>query len=90
MWRRRRPVMKLSRLWQDTDFSILVVLALLGVLLHTLTNGQYGFHRDELAGHVKNRYGVLNEETTRHPDVFVCGQPREPWPAFWKQFRYYG
>lgn len=43
-----------------------------------------------LAGHVKNRYGVENEETTRHPDLFVCGQPREPWPVFWKQFRYYG
>jgi hypothetical protein len=43
-----------------------------------------------LAGHVANRYGVENEETTRHPDAFVCGQPREPWLAFWKRFRYYG
>jgi 4-amino-4-deoxy-L-arabinose transferase-like glycosyltransferase len=43
-----------------------------------------------LAGHVANRYGVENEETTRHPDLFVCGQPREPWPVFWKQFQYYG
>jgi hypothetical protein len=43
-----------------------------------------------LAGHVANRYGVLNEETTRHPDLFVCRQLRQPWPAFWKQFRNYG
>jgi Dolichyl-phosphate-mannose-protein mannosyltransferase len=43
-----------------------------------------------LAGHVANRYGVLNEETTRHPDLFVCRQPRQPWPVFWKEFRYYG
>jgi hypothetical protein len=43
-----------------------------------------------LAGHVTNRYGVLNEETTRHPDLFVCRQLRQPWPAFWKQFRNYG
>jgi 4-amino-4-deoxy-L-arabinose transferase-like glycosyltransferase len=43
-----------------------------------------------LAGHVTNRYGVQNEETTRHPDLFVCRQLRQPWPAFWKKFRYYG
>jgi hypothetical protein len=43
-----------------------------------------------LAGHVTNRYGVQNEETTRHPDLFVCRQLRQPWPVFWKQFRYYG
>jgi hypothetical protein len=28
---------------------VLLVLAALRLLLHTLTNGQYGFHRDELA-----------------------------------------
>ena len=27
----------------------LLILAALRLLLHTLTNGQYGFHRDELA-----------------------------------------
>jgi len=31
------------------DLMILLLLALARVLLHTLTNGQYGFHRDELA-----------------------------------------
>ncbi|MFN8470122.1 MAG: glycosyltransferase family 39 protein [Caldilineaceae bacterium] len=30
------------------DLAILICLALALVLLHTLTNGQYGFHRDEL------------------------------------------
>jgi 4-amino-4-deoxy-L-arabinose transferase-like glycosyltransferase len=48
--------MRLSRLWQDTDFAILAVLALIGLLLHTLTNGQYGFHRDELASLDDARY----------------------------------
>src|SRR5215204_3676680 len=33
----------------SSDLTVLLALALLGVLLHTLTNGQYGFHRDELA-----------------------------------------
>jgi Dolichyl-phosphate-mannose-protein mannosyltransferase len=38
-------------IWQGvatSDFGILVLLALAIILLHTLTNGQYGFHRDEL------------------------------------------
>ncbi len=31
-----------------TDLGVLVLLALVRVILHCLTNGQYGFHRDEL------------------------------------------
>lgn len=50
------PVRKLESstpagFWQGaaaSDLAILVLLALFLVLLHTLTNGQYGFHRDEL------------------------------------------
>jgi 4-amino-4-deoxy-L-arabinose transferase-like glycosyltransferase len=33
---------------QKTDNIFLFVLALCGVTIHTLLNGQYGFHRDEL------------------------------------------
>src|SRR5271157_6108944 len=43
--------MKPSRSWQravSSDLGILILVALAGILLHTLTNGQYGFHRDEL------------------------------------------
>jgi Dolichyl-phosphate-mannose-protein mannosyltransferase len=39
------------RIWQrvlSSDVAVLVLLALLRTLLHILTNGQYGFHRDEL------------------------------------------
>ena len=37
-----------------------------------------------------NQYGVTNEQAGDRPDIFVCGPPHEPWPDFWKTFRYYG
>lgn len=43
-----------------------------------------------IAGHTWNRYGVKNEETEDHPDIWVCGPPKAGWPEFWKDFRYYG
>lgn len=48
------------------------------------------FESCELAGHTFNRFGVQNEETTAHPDIFVCRKLRRPWPQFWKSFRYFG
>lgn len=48
------------------------------------------FESCELAGHVSNRYGVLNEESREHPDIFVCRRLREPWPVFWMDFKNYG
>lgn len=44
----------------------------------------------EVAGHTWNRYGVENEETRDHPDIYVCRGLRRPWPEFWNNFRYYG
>ena len=44
----------------------------------------------ELAGHVTNRYGVRNEETLEHPDIFLCSRPRNSWPEFWKKFMHFG
>jgi hypothetical protein len=58
-----------------------------------------GFQRDaaqrqfetcDLAGRVSNRYGVRNEESHTHPDVFVCRRPRVPWPALWADLRRFG
>lgn len=43
-----------------------------------------------LAGQVTNRFGIRNEETIDHPDIFVCRRLRKPWSEFWKEFRYYG
>lgn len=41
-------------------------------------------------GHTGNQYGIANEETRMHPDIFVCGGPIEGWPKFWDNFRYFG
>jgi hypothetical protein len=43
-----------------------------------------------LAGHNANSLGVENEESRDHPDIFVCGGPRQPWPEFWKDFQDFG
>lgn len=43
-----------------------------------------------LAGHNGNSQGVENEESRDHPDIFVCGPPRRPWPEFWADFLGYG
>ncbi len=43
-----------------------------------------------LAGHNGNPYGIKNEESEDHPDIFVCGGPRQPWPEFWKDHQRFG
>jgi 4-amino-4-deoxy-L-arabinose transferase-like glycosyltransferase len=48
------------------------------------------FESCRLAGHTPNPYGVKNEETEDHPDIWVCGPPKDGWPKFWADFRYYG
>ncbi|PZR73374.1 MAG: hypothetical protein DLM52_11210 [Chthoniobacterales bacterium] len=48
------------------------------------------FDSCELAGHITNRQGVANEETTDHPDIFLCRHLRKPWPEVWKKSRRFG
>jgi hypothetical protein len=43
-----------------------------------------------LAGHISNPDGIQNEESREHPDIFVCGGPRLPWPEFWKKYQTFG
>lgn len=43
-----------------------------------------------LAGHNGNSLGVRNEESQFHPDIFVCGPPRKPWPELWKEHQDFG
>ena len=44
----------------------------------------------ELAGHNTNSYGIHNEESDDHPDIFVCRHLKQPWPLFWADFRHFG
>ncbi|HUK31180.1 MAG TPA: glycosyltransferase family 39 protein [Candidatus Acidoferrum sp.] len=48
------------------------------------------FNSCRLAAHVTNRYAIRNEETTYHPDIYVCGPPKDGWEAFWNDFHYFG
>ena len=42
------------------------------------------------AAHNGNSEGVQNEESQFHPDIFVCGPPRQPWPELWKKHKDFG
>lgn len=48
------------------------------------------FSSCQLAGHTWNKFGVKNEETEDHPDIFLCRGLLLSWPEFWKDFQYYG
>lgn len=43
-----------------------------------------------LAGRNGNSQGIQNEESLYHPDIFVCGPPRLPWPELWKDHQDFG
>jgi uncharacterized membrane protein len=42
-----------------------------------------------LAAHPWNYFGIENEETFEHPDIFVCGGPKAGWPEFWRDFQFF-
>ncbi|HLZ11570.1 MAG TPA: glycosyltransferase family 39 protein [Candidatus Acidoferrum sp.] len=37
-----------------------------------------------------NRFGVENEESRDHPDIYLCRGLKGSWADFWKKFRRYG
>ncbi len=41
------------------------------------------------AGVVTNQYNVRNEESTRHTVLYVCREPRQPWPVMWEQMQWF-
>ncbi len=48
------------------------------------------FTNCRLAGHNGNALGIRNEESKDHPDIFLCGPPRDPTPILWKKHRNFG
>ncbi len=43
-----------------------------------------------LAGHITNAARVSNEETERHPDIFICRGLRQPLEKMWSRLRSFG
>ncbi|MGA7524308.1 MAG: glycosyltransferase family 39 protein [Acidobacteriaceae bacterium] len=43
-----------------------------------------------LAGHLHIPYGVKNEESEYHPDLFVCRNPLESWEKLWPRMHGFG
>ncbi len=64
--------------------STLIVLGFSG------EDAERAFTACQLAGHDGDPYGVKNEESEYHPDIFVCGGPRLGWPEFWREYQAFG
>jgi MFS family permease len=60
------------------------------VLGFSREDAERAFTACRLAGHNGNPYGVKNEESEAHPDIFVCGGPRLGWAEFWKEYQAFG
>jgi Dolichyl-phosphate-mannose-protein mannosyltransferase len=60
------------------------------VLGHSKDFLERTFASCEIAGQTPNPYGVENEETSYHPDIYVCRGLRQSWPEFWKDYRHFG
>ena len=70
-----------------TGFRFFAALVVLG---YSRTFLERHFESCMSSGLVQNRYGVANEETTDHAEIFVCRRLRGSWPEFWKVLRHYG
>ena len=64
--------------------SVLIVLGF------SREHADRAFTSCRLAGHGGNPYGIKNEESQDHPDIFLCGVPRLSWPEFWKEYESFG
>lgn len=68
----------------DPPPQTLIVLGMPGETLAQI------FESCAVAGQITNRYGVMNEETADHRDIYVCRRLRMPWPDFWRAFQSFG
>jgi 4-amino-4-deoxy-L-arabinose transferase-like glycosyltransferase len=48
------------------------------------------FTNCRLAGHNGNSGGIRNEESEYHPDIYVCGPPRQSWQELWQNVEDFG
>ena len=48
------------------------------------------FSACEVVAHTWNPYGVKNEESEDHPDIYLCRGARQSWPEIWNDMRWYG
>jgi 4-amino-4-deoxy-L-arabinose transferase-like glycosyltransferase len=48
------------------------------------------FERCELVAHNTSPYGVINEESRDHPDIYLCHHLLQRWPEFWSHFHRFG
>ena len=60
------------------------------VLGHSAEFLAANFTSCRVAGHTWNRFGVGNEETLDHPDIYICSGLKTPWPDFWATYRHFG
>jgi hypothetical protein len=60
------------------------------VVGHSREYAERTFTSCQLVAHNANPYGIHNEESDDHPDIFLCGAPRAPWPEFWKSYQSFG
>jgi hypothetical protein len=64
--------------------TTLIVLGLKEKEANTLFTGC------RLVAHNTNRENIRNEESVDHPDIFLCGPPRQPWEQIWREHRDFG
>ena len=48
------------------------------------------FKACRVAGHNGNSLGVKNEESENHPNIYVCGPPKQGWTEFWRTHQRFG
>jgi len=60
------------------------------VLGHSANYLRENFASCRVAAHSWNRFGVENEETRDHPDIYVCRRLKRPWREFWAAYRHFG